>query len=67
MILDGAGDLLDALRQSLISGQHFAQLDESSDNENAHLYGTRAMQCCREHRHTMFGESVRQIAPATVP
>jgi len=31
MILDGAGDLLDALCQSLISGQQFAQPDESSD------------------------------------
>src|ERR1039458_4582854 len=37
MVLDGSRELLDSLGQGSVGGQHFAQRDEGTDNENVQL------------------------------
>ena len=65
MLLLGAGllflggvNLVDFAGQLFVSGQEFAEFDESAGDENVHLHGTPAFKHRGQHGHAVLGEGI---------
>jgi hypothetical protein len=65
VLAEFAFDPIEPLRHVLIDGRNLPQLDEGADRD-IHLHRTLAVQDGREHGHAVLGESVWEIAAATV-
>jgi hypothetical protein len=59
MVFLGRCHVLDFLGQGSVSGQHFAQFDERTNDENAHLYSAVAVEDRRQHGRAVLRKSVR--------
>lgn len=53
--------------QFLASGKRLAQLDEGPYDIHAHSDGLGAIQDCRGHHRTMFGEHKGKLPPPAAP
>src|ERR1700675_658654 len=57
----------DLAAQVFVSGEHGAELEEGAHDRDIDLDGAIAAKNAGEHRHAMFGESVRKITATAAP